>query len=70
MTSFLPMVKHSRDLHAHKIKRIITVTRAILGAMFCTKPKNRYIQRHKNHPGLYEQIESTKEVKLLGFFAC
>ena len=31
---YLPTVKHSRDLRAHKIKRTTTVKKAMLGAMF------------------------------------
>ena len=42
---FLPTAKHSRDLRAHKIKRIIYVKKALTrrNILACTKPKNRYI---------------------------
>ena len=51
---FLPTAKYSWNLHAHKIKSIITLKSAMTrdNVLPCTKPKNRYIQQHKKDRGL------------------
>ena len=57
---YLPTVKYSRDLRAHKIKRTTTVKKAMTrgNVLVCTKPKYRCIQQHKKDPGLQQQIEN------------
>ena len=73
---FSPTGKHSRDLRAHKIKRITTVKRINRRKVLaCTKPKNRYIQQHKKRSKAvaadrkYEQSKMSGMFKLLTHFS-
>lgn len=53
---FSPTAKHSRDLHAHKIKRITAMKRAVASGnvLDCTKTKKKInkISYVKEDPGL------------------
>ena len=67
---FLPTVKHSRELHAHKIKGITIVQRAMTrgNTLSCTKPKIGIFSNIKKNTGLKQEIQSDREVKLMGCF--